>query len=218
MRIVPHVTFALIVSMGQGCSDNTAASTTAAQCPAGQHPLSVGCAWDPVAIAIGPVDDASGCPQFSPNPASAHENQLVKWTNDTAAALTVYEFEGTNSGVPSKLLATLAPGQTSTGDFWSTAGTVTVFTTGCSASSGGSIAIAGGSGGSSSGGGGGCQSGSYCYQWNCNGDSECLSTNPNGTSTGANDEGNDPSCSGLLMFGQQFWNIPPATQSCTLTP
>ena len=84
------------------------------------------------------------------------------------------------------------------------------------ASSGGSITIAGGSTGG--GGGNGCQSGSYCYEWNCNGDSECLATNPNGTPTGADDEGNDPSCSGLLTFGQHFWNIPPATQSCALTP
>jgi hypothetical protein len=63
-----------------------------------------------------------------------------------------------------------------------------------------------------------CMSGSYCYEWICNGDSECLSTNPNGTATGANDEGNDASCDGLLMFGEQFWNIPPAWQACTLIP
>ena len=72
--------------------------------------------------------------------------------------------------------------------------------------------------GSGGGGGTGCVSGSYCYQWNCNGDQQCLSTNPNGTASGANDEGNDASCAGLLTFGQNFWNIPPATQSCTLTP
>jgi hypothetical protein len=63
-----------------------------------------------------------------------------------------------------------------------------------------------------------CVSGSYCYEWICSGDSECLSTNPNGTATGANDEGNDPSCAGLLTFGEQFWNIPPAWQACTLVP
>jgi len=63
-----------------------------------------------------------------------------------------------------------------------------------------------------------CESGSYCYQWICFGDSECVSTNPNGTVTGANDEGNDASCAGLLTFGQHFWNIPPAWQSCTLVP
>jgi hypothetical protein len=70
----------------------------------------------------------------------------------------------------------------------------------------------------SSNGGSPCQSGSYCYQWICFGDSQCVSTNPNGTVTGANDEGNDASCSGLLTFGQHFWNIPPAWQSCTLLP
>ncbi|HEX7700110.1 MAG TPA: hypothetical protein VF403_05300 [Kofleriaceae bacterium] len=63
-----------------------------------------------------------------------------------------------------------------------------------------------------------CESGSYCYQWICFGDSECVSTNPNGTVIGANDEGNDPSCTGLLTFGEHFWNIPPAWQSCTLLP
>jgi len=63
-----------------------------------------------------------------------------------------------------------------------------------------------------------CQSGSYCYEWVCTGDSECVSTNPNGTIFGANDEGNDPSCAGLLTFGEHFWNIPPAWQTCTLIP
>ncbi|MEP6864548.1 MAG: hypothetical protein ABJE66_28260 [Deltaproteobacteria bacterium] len=63
-----------------------------------------------------------------------------------------------------------------------------------------------------------CESGSYCYEWVCSGDSECVSTNPNGTIVGANDEGNDPSCTGLLTFGQHFWNIPPAWQTCTLIP
>jgi len=63
-----------------------------------------------------------------------------------------------------------------------------------------------------------CESGSYCYEWVCSGDSECVATNPNGTNYGANDEGNDASCAGLLMFGQQFWNIPPAWQACVLIP
>jgi hypothetical protein len=63
-----------------------------------------------------------------------------------------------------------------------------------------------------------CESGSYCYEWACFGDPECVSTNPNGTVTGANDEGNDVSCAGLITFGQHFWNIPPAYQSCTLIP
>lgn len=63
-----------------------------------------------------------------------------------------------------------------------------------------------------------CESGSYCYEWVCFGDSECEATNPNGTNYGANDEGNDLSCAGLVTFGQHFWNIPPAWQSCTLIP
>ena len=75
-----------------------------------------------------------------------------------------------------------------------------------------------GNNGGAIGSGSGCQSGSYCYQWSCNGDSQCLSTNPTGMPSGAQDEGNDASCSGLLTFGQKFWSVPPATQSCTLTP
>lgn len=63
-----------------------------------------------------------------------------------------------------------------------------------------------------------CQSGSYCYEWVCSGDAECVATNPNSTNYGANDEGNDVSCAGLLTFGQHFWNIPPAWQACTLIP
>ena len=212
MRLISHMTFALFVFVCQGCSDNTAASQAVAQCPAGQHPLSAGCAWDPVEIAIGPATDASGCPRFSPNPASAHKNQLVQWKNGTPATQTVYQYEGM---IPPKLLTTLGPSQKSAGEFWSNAGTITVFIGGCGSSSDGTITIAGGSTG---GGGNACPSGSYCYQWDCHGDSQCLATNPNGTATGANDEGNDPSCSGLLTFGQRFWNIPPATQSCNLTP
>jgi hypothetical protein len=210
MRIVALITFGLAILACHGCSDSAATSSRASPCPAGQHPLSVGCAWDPLVIVIGPVD--AGCPRFSPDPASAHENQLVEWMNDTSATLTVDQDEASNTGIP---LATIDPGQTSAGEFWSSAGDLTVSIEGCG-SSGGSIVIAGS--GSAGGGDSGCQSGSYCYQWDCHGDSECLATNPAGTATGASDEGNDPSCSGLLMFGQQFWNIPPATQSCTLTP
>ncbi len=73
-------------------------------------------------------------------------------------------------------------------------------------------------GGGTGGGGTACVAGSWCYHWNCNGDSQCLATNPNGTASGANDEGNQVSCNQLMTFGQQFWNIPPATQSCTLGP
>jgi len=55
----------------------------------------------------------------------------------------------------------------------------------------------------------------WFYHWNCNGDSQCLATNPTGAPSGTADEGpNESSCTELLTFGQQFWNIPPATQSC----
>ena len=142
MHLIPHITVALFVVVGQGCSASS--GQAAAQCPAGQHPLSVGCAWDLVEVTIGPGQDASRCPQFSPNPALAHENQLVQWTNKTSAPLTVYQAEGTNNGIPPKLLATIDAGQTSAGDFWSSAESVNVYSGGCGSSSGGSIIISGG--------------------------------------------------------------------------
>lgn len=63
-----------------------------------------------------------------------------------------------------------------------------------------------------------CQSGDYCYEWICFGDPECMSTNPNGSNIGANDEGNDSSCQGLITFGEHNWGIPPAWQACVLVP
>jgi hypothetical protein len=55
----------------------------------------------------------------------------------------------------------------------------------------------------------------WFYHWNCNGDSECLSTNPTGAPSGTLDEGpNESSCTELLQFAQNFWNMPPATDSC----
>ena len=63
-----------------------------------------------------------------------------------------------------------------------------------------------------------CERGSYCYEWICFGDPECVATNPDGTALGANDEGNDVSCAGLVTFGEHFWGIPPAWQTCALVP
>jgi hypothetical protein len=66
----------------------------------------------------------------------------------------------------------------------------------------------------------GCGAGSsappdWYYHWNCNGDSECLGTNPTGAASGTLDEGpNESSCTQLLDFAQHFWNMPPATDSC----
>ncbi|HEY3859836.1 MAG TPA: IPT/TIG domain-containing protein, partial [Gammaproteobacteria bacterium] len=64
-------------------------------------------------------------------------------------------------------------------------------------------------------GAGSSSSGDWFYHWDCNGDSECLATNPTGAASGTADEGpNESSCTELLTFGQHFWGIPPATQSC----
>ena len=129
MRILAGVTFALIGLVLQGCSSSD--SPTAAQCPAGQHALSSGCAYDALQIAIGPSNASANCPTFSPNPASAHANQLIEWTNNTSTTLTVYQFEGFNNGVPPVPLTTVDPGQTSGGIFYSSAGSISVYAGGC---------------------------------------------------------------------------------------
>ena len=128
MRILAGITFALIGIVLQGCSSS---GPTAAQCPAGQHALSSGCAYDALQVAIGPSLDSAYCPTFSPNPASAHTNQLIEWTNNTSTTLTVYQFEGWNNGVPPVPLTTIGPGQTSGGLFYSSAGSVEVYAGGC---------------------------------------------------------------------------------------
>lgn len=66
--------------------------------------------------------------------------------------------------------------------------------------------------------GNGSSSSDWFYHWNCNGDPECLATNPGSTPSGTADEGNQTSCDQLLTFGNQFWGIPPATQSCDQDP
>jgi hypothetical protein len=129
MRILAGVTFALVGLVLQGCSSSS--GPTAAQCPAGQHALSSGCAYDALQVAIGPGVDSPGCPTFSPNPASAHTNQLIEWTNNTSATLTVYQFEGFNNGIPPVPLTTVGPGQTSTGLFYSSAGSISTYAGGC---------------------------------------------------------------------------------------
>jgi hypothetical protein len=130
MRIVAGIAFALISLVWQGCS---AGSSTAppVQCAVGQHPIGTSCAWDPVFVAIGPGVTSDGCPVFSPTPASLHTNQVVEWTNNSTTTRTVYQFMGWNNGVPPTPLATVAPGQTSGGVFWSSAGSVSVYLSGC---------------------------------------------------------------------------------------
>lgn len=57
-------------------------------------------------------------------------------------------------------------------------------------------------------------SGDWYYHWNCNGDSECLATNPTGAASGTLNEGpNETSCTQLLEFAQHFWGSA-ATNSC----
>jgi hypothetical protein len=140
MRILAGVTFALIGLVLQGCSSSD--SPTAAQCPAGQHALSGGdCAYDALQVQIGPGDASANCPTFSPNPASAHTNQLIEWTNNTSTSLTVYQFEGFNNGVPPVPLTTVNPGETSGGVFYSSAGSISVYAGGCGDISEGTLII-----------------------------------------------------------------------------
>jgi hypothetical protein len=130
MRIVAGIAFALISLVWQGCS---AGSSTAppVQCAAGQHPIGTSCAWDPVFVAIGPGVTSDGCPVFAPNPTSLHRNQVIQWTNNSSTVRTVYQFMGFNNGVPPSPLTTVNPGQTSGGVYWSGAGNVSVFLSGC---------------------------------------------------------------------------------------
>lgn len=80
----------------------------------------------------------------------------------------------------------------------------------------GALALAGCGGG---GGGGGADANWY-YHFICNGDTECLSTNftpngdPEGTSSQGPGQGGEAGCNGLMNFGRNFWNIPPAQQWC----
>jgi hypothetical protein len=68
------------------------------------------------------------------------------------------------------------------------------------------------------GGGGGGSEPNWYYHFICNGDSECLSTNFAGASSGTSNQGpgagGQSGCNSLLQFGTNFWNIPPAQQWC----
>jgi hypothetical protein len=63
----------------------------------------------------------------------------------------------------------------------------------------------------------GCGAGAgstWYYHWNCNGDSECLATNPTGAASGTLDEGpNEVNCTQLMVFASHFWG-PSAFNSC----
>jgi hypothetical protein len=63
-------------------------------------------------------------------------------------------------------------------------------------------------------------SGGWYYHWSCNGDSECLATNPTGQPSGTSGpiSGEQVGCNELMTFGTHFWGIPPATQSCDQNP
>ncbi len=70
--------------------------------------------------------------------------------------------------------------------------------------------------------GGGASEPVHYYHFICNGDPECLSTNfagaPSGTSSQGPGQAGISGCNGLLYFGNNFWNIPPAQQWCDTSP
>lgn len=57
-------------------------------------------------------------------------------------------------------------------------------------------------------------SGDWYYHWNCNGDPQCLATNPTGAPSGVLDEGPAQSaCTSLMQFAARFWGAA-AVNSC----
>lgn len=77
------------------------------------------------------------------------------------------------------------------------------------------LSSCGGVGGSITGSGG---NGDWYYHWSCNGDYECLATNPTGQASGTLDEGpRQQSCLDVMQFGQRFWGSA-ATYSCDQNP
>lgn len=58
----------------------------------------------------------------------------------------------------------------------------------------------------------------WYYHWNCNGDPDCLATNPDGTATGTINEGpQQQSCTPMLTFASKNWGDA-ATNSCDQDP
>jgi hypothetical protein len=76
----------------------------------------------------------------------------------------------------------------------------------------------GDSGGSSGSGSGGGSSVDWYYHWSCNGDPDCLATNPTGQPSGTLNQGPvQINCTQLLQFAARFWG-PAATNSCDNSP
>jgi hypothetical protein len=67
---------------------------------------------------IQPVTDTTICPTFSPDPASAATGQSVRWFNNSGAAITLFQAPNHSP------IVTIAAGATSSGVYWSQAGTV----------------------------------------------------------------------------------------------
>jgi len=58
----------------------------------------------------------------------------------------------------------------------------------------------------------------WYYHWSCNGDQDCLDTNPTGEPTGTRNEGPvQVNCTQLMEFARRFWG-PSATNSCDHDP
>lgn len=134
MRVIPLGVAGVLSVLVLGCGGSQTAAPQ--QCPEGQYALSKGCGWIPAVVDVGPdlqIDQGAGgstyqhgpgCYAFHPNPVSVHTAQLVEWRNDTGVSITI----STSDGTP---LTTVAPGATSGGVFWPTAGTRSVRPSSC---------------------------------------------------------------------------------------
>jgi hypothetical protein len=67
---------------------------------------------------ITPVTDTTICPTFNPEPASAAVGQSVEWFNNSGADITLFQASGHTP------IVTIPAGMTSSGVFWSEAGTI----------------------------------------------------------------------------------------------
>ena len=74
------------------------------------------------------LTDTVSCPTFSPQPASAAVGESVQWFNNSGADVTLFQEPGHSP------IVTISAGLTSSGVFWSQAGTITYAGSSCTTS------------------------------------------------------------------------------------
>lgn len=75
-----------------------------------------------------PVTDTTICPTFSPQPASAPVGQSVEWFNNSGAAITLFQAPDHTP------IVTIPAGLTSSGVYWSQAGSIAYTASTCTMS------------------------------------------------------------------------------------